>query len=107
MTTINRGVIGFVGLTLYSFAALGAAQTPGRTANGLVIKSTSKLQPPQATLTKSNSQKIDAKLHRARQEREMAQQMALIRATSSSLDARQRITVKGAENAKGSHVKSK
>ncbi len=107
MTTINFSLQIFIGFCFLNLSNFTFAQTPQRTSNGLVIKSTSKLQPPQSVLSKSAPQKTDAKLLRIRQEREIAQQMAMQRSISNSPDTSQRIFVNRATTSRGVPVNAK
>ena len=107
MTTIKLSIPTLIGVCFFGFVDQSAAQTPQRTSNGLVVKSTSKLSPPQATLAKLASQKVDAKVIRARQEREMAQQMNVLRSNLSPPNGRQRMPTKSAASSRVADVKSK
>jgi hypothetical protein len=55
-----------------SVGILGDAigQTPSRTSNGLIIKTTSKISPPASVLAKAGAQKMDTRAVRLKQARE-------------------------------------
>jgi hypothetical protein len=107
VTTIkNRFKVLFCAVTV-GFVGPSDGQTAQRTSNGLVVKSTAKVSPPPAALSRAGSQAIDGKTLRAKQEREAAQLAVQFHRKTSSVELSRKLPNRSASIQRGTDGSTK